>query len=262
MNWDRIFLTASILFSMVVGGLAWKTHEDQAVIYAQLRKDIGNPDRQPNTGSVVFSEMKKVDGEWKSVRTGWKRNDLSTNIEEVNGRVHRIEEKLGYYGLNENWFKTASEIDVAELSILGDPRFYNLLRLYLFQADLDGDGFRNIDDFCPQIAGVEETDSYTSFDGCPVIDSDEDDVPDYRDACPRGTKEGVQADDVTYHGLIQDVKPEDSINGCSPMDLIGTCTASEWVGEPDKINGTVKLTGCRGGVLTCELADGKYTSCE
>src|SRR3990167_5256006 len=220
MNWDRIFLTVSLLANMIVGGLAYKTHMDQAIIYAQIRRDIGNPDRQPNTGSVVFSEMKKVDGEWKQVRTGWKRNDLSTNIEEVNGRAHRIEEKLGYYGLNENWFKTASEIDVAELSILGDPRFYNLLRLYLFQADLDGDGFRNIDDYCPEIPGVEnKTGDWTHHDGCPFIDSDEDSAPDYRDACPNGSKENIQNDDVTHYGLVQDVKPADSVNGCAPIDL-------------------------------------------
>jgi len=70
------------------------------------------------------------------------------------------------------WNKRVEEREVEFIGWFIDP-----------DRDRDGDGFKDLDDACPDQA--ETVDGFLDDDGCPELDGDADGVPFERDLCPR-----------------------------------------------------------------------------
>jgi OmpA-OmpF porin, OOP family len=88
--------------------------------------------------------------------------------------------------------------------------------LLLHVADNDGDGIPDIDDFCPEVAGLAE------FNGCPS-DKDGDGIADAEDACP------------DYKGTVEN-------NGC-PADTDGD-GVHDGIDDCPEVSGVVDNNGC------------------
>ncbi len=111
------------------------------------------------------------------------------------------------------------------------------------KSDTDGDGIRDRDDKCPNIAGLAE------FDGCPDHDADDDGVLDCCDECINtpGLKEFKGCPDTDGDGVrdIDDECPEVpgviELNGCPDADGDGVADKDD---ECPNVAGPEPNSGC------------------
>ena len=98
--------------------------------------------------------------------------------------------------------------------------------------DTDGDGFRNMDDLCPE--APEDFDDFEDDDGCPDTDNDQDGVEDVMDECPFEfeTQNNFEDED----GCPDEAPDED---GDGIADAIDVC-----IDEPEDNDGFEDLDGC------------------
>jgi len=109
--------------------------------------------------------------------------------------------------------------------------------------DSDGDGIRDKDDACPDLAGLAE------FNGCPDTDADNDGVSDCCDACPDvpGLMEFNGCPDTDGDGvqdsedLCPDVPGVIALQGCPDKDGDGVADADDLC--PD-VAGPIENSGC------------------
>jgi len=110
-------------------------------------------------------------------------------------------------------------------------------------ADTDGDGVSDIDDVCPEIAGLAQ------FNGCP--DTDGDNIPDKDDECPEiaGLVEFNGCPDTDGDGIpdhkdaCPTVKGEERFGGCPNPDTDGDGIIDEFDKCPD-VAGPIATYGC------------------
>lgn len=120
---------------------------------------------------------------------------------------------------------------------VGSPQLRGLFSLTWFPrpevpvvapVDTDGDGIADIDDACPDVAGVSNTEDSTKH-GCPAEDDrDGDGILDEDDACP--DEAGVESSDLTLHGCPE---PEDR-DGDGILDDDDACPDEAGVENDDE----------------------------
>jgi len=111
------------------------------------------------------------------------------------------------------------------------------------KSDTDGDGVRDRDDNCPQVAGLAE------FNGCPDTDADDDGVEDCCDECPEiaGLPEFKGCPDTDGDGVrdIEDDCPKvaglKELNGCPDKDGDGVTDSLD---ECPEVAGPEANSGC------------------
>jgi long-chain fatty acid transport protein len=115
------------------------------------------------------------------------------------------------------------------------------LNFNLGGKDTDGDGVKDKDDLCPEVAGLEQ------FNGCP--DSDGDGIQDSKDACPdeAGLAEFNGCPDSDGDGfpdkedLCPDVAGLEQFNGCPDTDGDGVMDSKD---ECPNEAGPIENKGC------------------
>jgi Thrombospondin type 3 repeat len=128
-------------------------------------------------------------------------------------------------------FSLVLAADIGLTAAVGVPaiRMVTGLRYAPSLHDADGDGIRDDQDQCPDVA--EDRDGFEDDDGCPDIDDDKDDIPDKVDACPRVA--GAASKDPKR-------------NGCVPTDSDGDGVPDELDNCPRERGLESDLTGCNG----------------
>ena len=102
--------------------------------------------------------------------------------------------------------------------------------------DTDGDGIRDKDDECPEVAGLPE------FNGCPDTDTDNDGVMDCCDKCPKtpGLKEFKGCPDTDGDG-VPDAK--DKCPEVAGVKALWGCPDTDGDGTPDKDDACPEVPG-------------------
>ena len=167
--------------------MSLKDNHDDHNIVAEMFRQVGNADSTGlgtkqvykfNGAKVALDEKGKAIYRTVPV-SAWERIERqNVQISEMSERINVLEQRL-------------QPLDEVEIGILGSDTFWNMARIQFIDGDLDGDSVKNGEDECPDIPGLNsealwKTETQQTKIGCPtVIDSDKDEVADYRDACPR-----------------------------------------------------------------------------
>ena len=96
--------------------------------------------------------------------------------------------------------------------------------------DLDGDGYKNKDDGCPE--EPEDFDDFEDGDGCPDPDNDDDDVMDVDDDCPDDPEDRDDWQD-------RDGCPDPDNDGDTILDVDDDCP-----NDPEDVDGYEDEDGC------------------
>jgi OOP family OmpA-OmpF porin len=119
------------------------------------------------------------------------------------GNTNPVELLLGaHYDINDEW-TAGIGIGPGLASGFGSPSFRMVASVGWsapVDADSDGDGVKNMDDACPHVSGVRN--SNPALNGCPAADADGDTIGDALDACPAVA--GLSNADPSKHGCPVD----------------------------------------------------------
>ena len=144
-------LLLSLLANVAIGALAWKTHQDQRVIAADLHTTMVRT-------KPLIGWSKQVDG----------GQSVWNHIYGIDRRLNEIED----------W---SASIYLIWLNRNHDQ--LNRILLLANRSDYDRDGVVDAKDECPTIA-VNPMRVNHRHPGCPIEDRDDDNVPDIEDVCP------------------------------------------------------------------------------
>lgn len=261
---NQAHLAITVALTGAVGYLEYDDYVGDHAIMAEMDRRTGDLDHSP-LGSKYSTPIEIGKDEYGNTVYN-KMHTVPVSLREIvldlNERTKLHSAKLDY--VSEGQMAAIGQfMDESELYLLAQNPTMDVLRALRGQ-DFDSDGIINEQDDCIDIPGVvEDPDDLYHYNaggnGCPLaVDSDKDDVADYRDACIEAVPEGeTVADSLTMRGP-KSLFPRDQ--GCSPTQVRNRCTESvraDAAGE-----GMVELSSCPGGRrFLCKWDGAQYQNC-